>query len=287
MKLSKSFCGKNTATLLAATIALSSLQAAFAQSSADSTSTSASTSSSTTAAASAAPLPGDSSSSTTTTTTSTDTTVTPAVPGSDIPAGVLWTDPKYAVKEVPQPTKAPTKTQPTTGTAAATPATGTAVSATSYDETAARVFADAVSQPQYIWNQQTSSKKGKTSAANVSKELASYNRTIVEKFVANMSVPDSATLVENSSAMYVYLLSFSIDAKGNISKIKSESTFGPFTALHLADVNENAKMTSSVVQALSKCSPVPPLPTGVPPWYMLLRYEPNSGKVFVANCNTI
>jgi len=294
MKLSKSFCGKNTATaFIAASIALTALHAANAQSSADSNNSSAATggaaSSSTTAAASAAPLPGDNSSSASSSAadgsaagTAASTT---AAPTSDIPPGVLWTDPKYAVKEVPQPKTQSTK-QPSPATAADI-AAHAAASSTAYDEIAAKVFADAVSQPQYVWNQADSKKKGKTSVANVSKELAAYNRTIVEKFVANMTVPDGSTLVENSSAMYVYLMSFSVDAKGNISKIKSESTFGPFTALHLADDGENSKMTAGVVQALSKCSPLPKPPAGTPPWYMLLRYEPNTGKVFVANLNTI
>jgi len=296
MKLSKSFCGKNTATaILAATIALSTLQVAFAQSSADGSSTSAATSgadsSSTTAAASAAPLPGDSSSSASSSSSSAAST-----PSSDIPPGVLWTDPKYAVKEVPQP-KAPasTKPQPTTGTTTTTTTTTTGAAAatvapatsTGYDETAAQAFIDSVSSPQYVWTKQEKTKKSKASAANTSKEMAAYNRTIVEKFVANMSVPNSATLVENSSSKYVYLLSFTIDAKGKISKINSESSYGPFTAVHLADDSENSLMTNSAIQALSKCSPVKVPPAGTAPWYMLLKYDPNTGKVFVAHLNSI
>lgn len=304
IKSSKSICGKYTAiAMLAASIVLTSGSAVLAQSSADTnagsaatdgaTSSASSSSSNATSAATSAPLPGDNSgassdagSSDTTTTTTTSTT-----PTSDIPPGVLWTDPKYAVKEVPQPKQvAPTKGQPTTGTTAAatTPATSQpAATSNVYDEKAAQAFADSVGLPQYVWTkQENATAAGKAKAALISKEMAAYNKSIVEKFVANMTVPNSATLVENSSNQYVYLISFTIDGSGKISKINSERSFGQFNALHLADDNENAAMTNSITTALAKCSPLKVPPVGTSPWYMLLKFEPNTGKVFVANLNS-
>ena len=117
--------------------------------------------------------------------------------------------------------------------------------------------------------------------------MAAYNKGLVEKFVSNMTVPNSATLVENSSNQYVYLVSFMIDSKGKIKNISTEKSYGQFTAVNLADDTENATMTASITQALGKCSPVKVPPSGISPWYMLLKYEPNTGKVFVANLNTI
>lgn len=303
IKSSKSICGKYTAiAMLAASIVLTSGGAVLAQSSADTnagsaatdgaTSSASSSSSNATSAATSAPLPGDNSGASSDAGSSdTTTTTTSKTPTSDIPPGVLWTDPKYAVKEVPQPKQvAPTKGQPTTGTTAAatTPATSQpAATSNVYDEKAAQAFADSVGLPQYVWTkQENATAAGKAKAALISKEMAAYNKSIVEKFVANMTVPNSATLVENSSNQYVYLISFTIDGSGKISKINSERSFGQFNALHLADDNENAAMTNSITSALAKCSPLQVPPVGTSPWYMLLKFEPNTGKVFVANLNS-
>jgi hypothetical protein len=186
----------------------------------------------------------------------------------------------------------PTSPRPTTGTkgssAAVTTAKPSDVNPTSYDDKDAKIFADSLSMTQYVWTRQDKETKGqKVDALNASKEMAAYNRFLVEKFVANMTVPSSATLVENSSSQYVYLLSFTIDAKGKINNINPEKSFGPFKAVTLADDGENGMMIASMTKALAKCSPVKVPPGGVPPWYMLLKYEPNTGKVFIANMNSI
>ena len=142
--------------------------------------------------------------------------------------------------------------------------------------------------PQYVWTRNDKATKGqKTDALNASKEMSAYNKQLVEKFVANMVVPNNATLVENSQSKYLYLISFTIDAKGKISHINSEKTYGNFNAVNLADDDENKTMTNAITQALSKCSPLAVPPAGIAPWYMLLRFEPNTGKVYVANLNTI
>jgi hypothetical protein len=223
--------------------------------------------------------------------TPTAESTTSAAPASDIPPGVLWTDPKYAVKEMPPARVAvPTTKRPTTGTSTAkTPAAAASAAANlGYDDRAAQDFADGVSTPQLVWTRQDPATKGqKASALNATKEMASYNKLLVEKFVANMSVPNSATLVENSSTEYLYLLSFTIDIKGKISHIHAEKTYGKLNAVNLGDDRENAGITNSMVSALNKCSPLKVPPTGISPWYMLLKYEPNTGKVFVANLNTI
>ena len=216
-------------------------------------------------------------------TAATTTSVTTA-PASEIPPGVLWTDPKYAVKEVPQvvpPAKSVSNANKTSTT--------TSVSSVSagYDDKAAQSFADSVSMPQYVWTRKDAATKGHKASALATKEMAEYNKTLVEKFVANMTVPNQATLVDNSQSNYVYLISFTVDAKGKIAHINSEKSYGQFNAVNLADDNTNRAMLATITQALTRCSPVAVPPAGDAPWYMLLKYEPNTGKVFVANLNTI
>jgi hypothetical protein len=303
-KLSKGFCAKLTAlAMLATSLSLSALPWARAQSMGDTTdaagsaaaksgattaSTSASTSGNSSGINASSATSATASSTTPSTTTSTSTApATTAAPASEIPPGVLWTDPKYAVKEMPPARVAvPTKNRPTTGTShTQTPPAATPVDL-GYDDKAAEAFAGAVTVPQLVWTRQDPVTKGQK-AVNTSKEMHAYNRGLVEKFVSNMVVPNNATLVENSTAQYLYLISFTIDAKGKIIHINSEKSYGQYNALNLADDNENAAMTASITKALAKCSPVKVPPAGISPWYMLLRYEPNTGKVFVAHLNTI
>ena len=289
-KLKNGFYVKLSAVaILAASLSISALPGAQAQSTDDESSmnttkssgdgtANGTTTTSTTGDAGSSSTAGSSSSTPSTPTAST-------APTSDIPAGVLWTDPKYAVKEVPAPVRVPVPGAkgPTTGTTkAATPAK-TAESANAYDEKEAAEFSKAAGIPQYLWTKQDQPAKGATSPAEIAKEVKAYHRMFVEKFVANMSVPNSATLVENSSTNYVYLISFTIDAKGKIINVDSVKSFGQLNAVNLADDNENATMTNSIKIAVIKCSPVKTPPTGIAPWYMLLKYEPNSGKVFVTN----
>jgi hypothetical protein len=198
----------------------------------------------------------------------------------------LWTAPKYAVKEIPQAKQTTKSTTTTTTTTATTPAATS--NSTIYDDKEAKDFADNVTMPQYVWTRNDKKTKGqKTDALNASKEMSAYNRQLVEKFVANMVVPNNATLVESSQSKYLYLISFTIDGKGKINHVNSEKTYGSFNAVNIADDNENKMMTSAITQALSKCSPLAVPPAGIAPWYMLLRFEPNTGKVYVANLNTI
>jgi hypothetical protein len=280
-KLTNGFYVKLSAlAIMAASLSITALPGAQAQSIADASSPTTASGGSTAGATTTTSTTGDAGASSTTGT---------AAPTSDIPPGVLWTDPKYAVKEVAAPVRVavPTAKQPTTGTAATKVATPVDNSGT-YDEKEASEFANAAGLPQYLWNRQSSTTKGqKDATAELAKEVKAYHRMLVEKFVANMSVPNSATLVENSTTNYLYLVSFTIDAKGKINNVNSVKSFGPLNAVNLADDNENALMTSSVKGAISKCSPVKLPPSGVAPWYMLLKYEPNSGKVFVTNVNAI
>ena len=293
--------------MLAASLSLSALNGALAQSMGETSNANGSPSGDTTAAAGSSAATSNSTSASSSSSNSSGTTsstssapATPAAPAangtpaaaptSDLPPGVLWTDPKHEVKEMPAPARValPSKNRPTTGTTPAKPATPAPVADLGYDAKSAQAFADSVGNPQYVWTRQDKATKGqKATAVNATSEASAYNRGLVEKFVANMTVPNSATLVENSASQYVYLLSFMIDEKGKIKNINSEKQFGPCTAVNLADDGENATMTASITQALAKCSPVKVPSAGVPPWYMLLKYEPNTGKVFVANLNTI
>jgi hypothetical protein len=182
----------------------------------------------------------------------------------------------------------PTAKRPTTGTTGTTPAAKPPDTSNGYDDKEARDFANAAGMPQLLWTRQDQQAKGpKTAAADIAKEVSAYHRMIVEKFVANMSVPNSATLVENSSINYIYLISFTIDAKGKISNINSAKSVGSINAVTLTDDNENAVMTASIKRAVAACSPVKTPPTGMAPWYMMLKYEPNSGKVFVTNISSL
>lgn len=286
--------------MLAASLSLSAQAGAQAQSmgvstssastdsASDAASNSGASSSATGAAGTSAPLPGVNNGSSASTTGDDSTKAT--APTSEVPPGVLWTDPKYAVKEVPPPAKVAVPTKPGAKDKKDDKDAKAAEAAkvNEYDDKEAQSFADSVGNPQYVWTRQDTETKGKKAAAlNASKEMHEYNRKLVENFVSHMTVPNSATLVENSSNKYVYLFSFTIDSKGKISHIHSENSYGQFTALNLADDSENSKMTASITDALAKCSPVKVPPAGISPWYMLLRYEPNTGKVFVANLNTI
>jgi hypothetical protein len=292
-RLTRGFCvNLGAVAMLAASLSISALPGAQAQTA--SATPAAGTSTATTSTAGGA---GSTSSTTTTTSTSSDgsssSAAAPTAPTSDIPPGVLWTDPKYAVKEVPAPVRVPVPSvhRPTTGTkgnATATPAKPVDTSGI-YDEKEATDFATSVGAPAYLWNKQPDKtiKTQKAEANTSSKEMAAYNKSLVQKFVSNMSVPNSATLVESSSANYLYLLSFTIDADGKIKNINSEKSAGPLSAVNLADDTENASMTSTITSALTKCSPVKKPTAGLPPWNMMLKYEPNTGKVFVSQVNAL
>jgi hypothetical protein len=226
--------------------------------------------------------------------TSTTTTLTP-VP--DVAPGV-WTDPKYAIKEAPvktlsktttttTTTKDPVKATETTSTSTSTTGATTTVTKV-YDEAGAKAFADSVSMPQYLWTRREVETKGqKIVAVNTSKEMAAFNRGIAEKFSSSLIIPNSATLVESTTPNYVYLFSFTIDAKGKITHINNENSFANIKAVNMADPNENGAFVSAISSAIGHCAPALPPADVKAPVYMILRYEASSGKTYVANLNTI
>jgi hypothetical protein len=269
--------------MLSCTLALTALQWVQAQSTASAQAGGNAKATGSAAASTSTPAAGSTSAGTSTT--------APANPTPDIPAGVLWTDPKYAVKEVQVPARVavPSASHGTTGTKTGTTAApkGPDVNPYGYDEKEAKEFAAAASMPQFLWTKQDTARGQKSVALNDKKEMSDYHKTFVEKFVSKMEVPSTATLVESASAKYLYLYSFAIDKSGKIININSENSYGPFTAVHLADDNENAALSSAVAKALAKCSPVKVPPVGNAPWYMLLKYEPDTGKVFVSHLNSM
>ncbi len=237
--------------------------------------------------------------------------------------GVLWTAPQYQVKSVggrPTASTMPPDIAPGQGSAAAaaaatgetasTPAatastvdTATPVrrkkkrraDAAVYDESAAKAFSQAVSsEPQYVWLS-----PDRPSAASQSKfqqnrvlasseqlnRLDSYIKDLSQAIQTNVAVPGSALLVETANRKYTYLVSFVVKNSGQISNITTEKQVGTLTSVPLADDEENSQVEKAITRALGKVSPVKVPPAGFAPWYMLLKYEVNSGNVFVACLN--
>ncbi len=251
---------------------------------------------------------------------STDAAVdsTTAASGS---GGVLWTAPQYQVKSVgrkPTASTMPPDIAPGQGSAAnAAASTGDAGTATVssidetaapvrrkkkrrgdasvYDESAAKAFSQAVSsEPQYVWlspdrpsaASQSKFQQNRTLASSEQlNRLDSYIKDLSQSIQTNVSVPGSAQLVETANRKYSYLVSFVVKNSGQISNITSEKQVGTLTSVPLADDEENSQVEKAITRALGKVSPVKVPPAGFAPWYMLLKYDLNSGNVFVACLN--
>ena len=240
-------------------------------------------------------------------------------------SGVLWTAPQYQVKPVdrkPAASSTPAEIAPAQGTAASTAASNNDASAAkaelstnandgtantvsrkkrrkadgpAYDETAAKAFSDAVStEPQYIWlspdrpspaSQSKFQQNRVLASTETLNRLDSYIQDLSQSIQANMSVPGSAQLVETANRKYSYLVSFVVKNSGQISNITTEKQVGNLSSVRLADDNENSQVEKAITKALGKVSPVKVPPAGFAPWYMLLKYDVNSGRVLVACLN--
>lgn len=266
----------------------------------------------------------DSSSSSTASTSSSSSSDSSADPSSSGSSGVLWTAPQYQVKPVgrkPATSAMPADIAPGQGSAASAAASnndGSAANPTvsttttdgtttvrrkkrrkadapAYDEAAAKAFSEAVStEPQYVWLSPDRPSPAAQSKFQQNRVLAStetlnrldsYIKDLSQSIQANMSVPGSAQLVETANRKYSYLVSFVVKNSGQISNVTTEKQVGALSSVPLADDDENSQVEKAITKALSKVSPVKVPPAGFAPWYMLLKYDVNSGSVFVACLN--
>ncbi len=164
-----------------------------------------------------------------------------------------------------------------------------------YDESAAKAFSQAVSsEPQYVWlspdrPSPASQSKFQQNRVLASSEqlnrLDSYIKDLSQSIQTNLSVPGSAQLVETANRKYSYLISFVVKNSGQITNISSEKQVGTLSSVPLADDDENGQVVKAISRALGKVSPVKVPPAGFAPWYMLLKYDVNSGNVMVACLN--
>lgn len=260
----------------------------------------------------------NSSSSASNSSTDTTTSSTNTASGS---GGVLWTAPQYQVKSVGSKatsSNTPPDIAPGQGSAVTAPSstgdtTATAGSSTDdtvtpvrrkkrkradaavYDESAAKAFSQAVNnEPQYVWLSPDRPSPASQSKFQQNRVLASteqlsrldsYIKDLSQSIQTNVSVPGSAQLVETANRKYSYLVSFVVKNSGQISNITTEKQVGTLTSVPLADDEENSQVEKAITRALGKVSPVKVPPAGFAPWYMLLKYEVNSGNVFVACLN--
>lgn len=164
-----------------------------------------------------------------------------------------------------------------------------------YDEAAAKAFSEAIStEPQYVWLSPDRPSPAAQSKFQQNRVLAStetlnrldsYIKDLSQSIQANVSVPGSAQLVETANRKYSYLVSFVVKNSGQISNITTEKQVGALSSVPLADDDENSQVVKAITKALGKVSPVKVPPAGFAPWYMLLKYDVNSGNVFVACLN--
>lgn len=164
-----------------------------------------------------------------------------------------------------------------------------------YDEAAAKAFSEAIStEPQYVWLSPDRPSPASQSKFQQNRVLAStetlnrldtYIKDLSQSIQANVSVPGSAQLVETANRKYSYLVSFVVKNSGQISNITNEKQVGALSSVPLADDDENGQVVKAITKALGKVSPVKVPPAGFAPWYMLLKYDVNSGNVFVACLN--
>lgn len=167
--------------------------------------------------------------------------------------------------------------------------------APAYDEAAAKAFSEAIStEPQYVWLSPDRPSPAAQSKFQQNRVLAStetlnrldsYIKDLSQSIQANVSVPGSAQLVETANRKYSYLVSFVVKNSGQISNITTEKQVGALSSVPLADDDENSQVVKAITKALGKVSPVKVPPAGFAPWYMLLKYDVNSGTVFVACLN--
>lgn len=165
-----------------------------------------------------------------------------------------------------------------------------------FDEKAFRTFVDSLKEPQYVWlspdrssaavDPKNAFKQTKTLAnADQLGAMDSYIKDLTTRVQANLSVPSTATLVE-SNLKYSYLITFTIREKGQIANFQVEKQIGPFTTVPLADDNESASVVQAINNALTKATPMPTPPVGFAPWYMVLQYDVNSGRMILACLNS-
>jgi len=164
-----------------------------------------------------------------------------------------------------------------------------------YDISAAKEFSQAVSaSPQYVWlspdrPSPASQYQFKQNRVLASTEqlgrLDSYIKDLTRRIQSNLSVPQTAQLVEMSNRKYNYLVSFVVKNNGQIANVTTEKQAGSLTAVPLADDSENSDVVKALTRALTKSAPVKVPPAGFAPWYMLMKYDVNSGKLFVACLN--
>lgn len=183
----------------------------------------------------------------------------------------------------------------TTPAAAATPST--AAAAPAFDEKAFRSFVDSLKEPQYVWlspdrssaavDPKNAFKQTKTLAnADQLSRMDSYIKDLTNKVQANLVVPSTATLVESTNRNYSYLITFTLRERGQMANFQVEKQLGPFTTEALADDNESAAVVSAINKALTSASPMPTPPVGFAPWYMVMKYDVNSGRIILACLNT-
>ncbi len=267
----------------------------------------------------------DSSSSSTSSTSNSSSSDSSSDTSSSGSSGILWTAPQYQVKPVnrkPAAGSMPADIAPGQGSAASaaasnndgSPANATVSTTTTdgttttvrrkkrrkadapvYDEEAAKAFSEAIStEPQYVWLSPDRPSPAAQSKFQQNRVLAStetlnrldsYIKDLSQSIQANVSVPGSAQLVETANRKYSYLISFVVKNSGQISNITSEKQVGALSSVPLADDDENSQVVKAITKALGKVSPVKVPPAGFAPWYMLLKYDVNSGNVFVACLN--
>jgi hypothetical protein len=213
----------------------------------------------------------------------------------------LWTDPKHAVRVIPQlkkGEKAPelkaiddemAKAKAVVDEKAAkdkaekekNDKTAKKEEAPSvFDTDAAKAFNASRSEPQYVWVRQPAAAKKAPLTAAAAPDT--YNQELSDKIAANLQVPSTATLVESSKAKYRYLITFDLSKAGKISNLQMEDKVGSVVSSRLADDNEHAQMLAALYSAIKKCGTIKPPKSGHAPWNMLVSYDLSSGKLFTA-----
>lgn len=164
-----------------------------------------------------------------------------------------------------------------------------------FDDKAFREFVGSLKEPQYVWlspdhasaavDPKNAFKQTKTLAnADQLGRMDNYIKELTGKVQSYLSVPSTATLVE-SNQKYIYLITFTLRERGQMANFRVEPQLGPFSTVPLADDNESNAVVGAINKALTKASPMPTPPVGFAPWYMVLKYEVNSGKVMLACLN--
>jgi hypothetical protein len=163
-----------------------------------------------------------------------------------------------------------------------------------YDPAAVRAFSQAVGgTPQYVWLSapktttvnQYQIKESKLLPTATTSAFDTYIKDLTKRVESNLSVPQSAQLVEMTNRKYKYLISFMVKSNGQISNITSEKQAGSITSEPLADDGENAQIVQALSRALTRSAPVKTPPSGFAPWYMVMQYDVNSGKLLLACLN--